>query len=82
MPPSNSKPNGEDERRSGSLPLGWFRMYALVLEFLAYLGGLGYLGWWLDQRRGWEPWGLLAGLLLGTAIGLYRLIRESKRIGL
>ena len=57
-------------------------MYALVLEFLAYLGGLGYLGWWLDQRRGWQPWGLLGGLLLGTAVGLYRLIRESKRIGL
>ncbi len=64
------------------LPLDWFRMYALVLEFLAYLGGLGYLGWWLDRRRGWEPYGLLCGLLLGTAFGLYRMIRGSKRIGM
>lgn len=82
MSPSSSKPDGEDERRTGIWPVGWVRMYALVLEFLAYLGGLGYLGWWLDQRRGWEPWGLLAGLLLGTAVGLYRLIRESKHLGL
>ena len=57
-------------------------MYAVVFEFLAYIGGLGYLGWWLDQRRGWSPWALLGGLLLGTSLGLYRMIRESKRLGL
>jgi len=57
-------------------------MYALVLEFLAYLGVFGYGGWWLERRYGWQPWGLFAGLLLGTVIGLYCLIRESKRIGL
>jgi F0F1-type ATP synthase assembly protein I len=57
-------------------------MYAVVFEFLAYIGVLGYLGWWLDQRRGWSPWALLCGLLLGVALGLYRMIRESKRLGL
>ena len=82
MPRANMKPNGQDDGPTGRLPLGWLRMYALVFEFLAYIGGLGYLGWWLDQRRGWDPWGLLGGLLLGTALGLYRLIRESKRLGL
>lgn len=73
---------GNDDGRGGKTPFGWVRMYALVVEFLAYLGGFGYLGWWLDQRRGWEPWGLLLGLFVGTAAGLYRMIRESKRIGL
>jgi F0F1-type ATP synthase assembly protein I len=56
-------------------------MYALVLEFLAYLGVLGYIGWWLEQRYGWQPWGLLGGLLLGLAVGLYRMIRESRQVG-
>ncbi len=84
MPPASRKPNDEDRdpRASERLPLGWARMYALVLEFLAYLAVLGYAGWWLDERRGWEPWGLLTGLLAGTAVGLYRMIRESKRLGL
>lgn len=57
-------------------------MYALVFEFLAYLGGFGYAGWWLEERNGWQPWGLLGGLLLGLAFGLYRMLREAKRIGL
>jgi len=56
-------------------------MYALVLEFLAYLGVLGYVGWRLDERYGWHPWALLGGLFLGLAVGLSRLIRASKRLG-
>jgi F0F1-type ATP synthase assembly protein I len=78
-----SSPNqgDKDDRRGQGLPLGWLRMYALVLEFLAYLGVLGYAGWWLDRRYGWQPWALLAGLFVGLAVGLYRLIRESKRLG-
>ncbi len=72
----------DDPNSDANTPIGWLRMYAVVFEFLAYLGGLGYLGWWLDQTRGWEPWGLLGGLFIGTGFGLYRLIREAKRIGL
>jgi len=71
----------EDEKRKGNVPLGWMRMYAVVFEFLAYLGVLGYLGCWLDERRGWSPWGLLGGLFLGLALGLVRMIREAKRFG-
>lgn len=56
-------------------------MYAIALEFLAYLGVLGYAGWWLEEHYGWQPWGLLGGLLLGLALGLYRMVRESKRMG-
>ncbi|MCK4341035.1 MAG: AtpZ/AtpI family protein [Phycisphaerae bacterium] len=82
MSPPNSEPGRENNRADEKMPLGWARMYVMVLEFLAYLGGLGYLGWWLEQRYGWQPWGLLVGLLLGTALGLYRMIRESKRLGL
>lgn len=76
------KQNGQKDRQSGRLPWGWLRMYALVFEFLAYLAVLGYAGWWLDERRGWQPWGLLTGLLLGTGMGIYRMMREAKRIGL
>ena len=79
---SSPEQNGENDRRQGRLPWGWVRMYALVFEFLAYIGVLGYLGWRLDEHRGWQPWGLLIGLMAGTGLGLYRMIRESKRLGL
>ncbi len=57
-------------------------MYAVVLEFLGIIAVLGYGGYWLDEQRGWAPWGLLSGLLLGTAGGLYRLLREARKLGL
>ena len=57
-----------DDDSAGRMPLGWARMYAMVFEFLALVGGLGYLGWWLDERRGWEPWGVLLGLMSGTPL--------------
>jgi F0F1-type ATP synthase assembly protein I len=77
-PDSQDDEQGEKER----LPLNWVRMYALVLEFLAYLAIFGYAGWRLDERRGWQPWGLLSGLIVGMTIGLYRLIREGQRLRL
>lgn len=82
MPPPNSEPGGRNGRPPEPVPWAWARAYGLVIEFLAYLGGLGYLGWWIEQRRGWQPWGLLIGLLAGTALGLYRMLRGFKRIGL
>jgi len=74
--------NHRDDDSAGRMPLGWARMYAMVFEFLAFVGGLGYAGWWLDGRHGWEPWGVLLGLMAGTALGLWRMIREAKRMGL
>ncbi len=78
------RPHAEDDeqREQDRLPLSWIRMYALVLEFLAYLAVCGYAGWWLDERRGWRPWGLLGGLIVGLTVGLYRLIREGQRLRL
>ena len=62
------------------LPLNWARSYVMVIEFLGYLAVLGYAGWWVDQRKGWSPWGLFGGLMLGMTFGLYRLVREANRL--
>jgi F0F1-type ATP synthase assembly protein I len=41
---------------------------------------LGYVvGTWCDRRFGSNPWGLLIGMLLGGAAGMYPLFRESIR---
>ncbi|MBV8781436.1 MAG: AtpZ/AtpI family protein [Phycisphaerae bacterium] len=40
--------------------------------------GIGYFGGnWFDHRFNSKPWGLLVGVLLGCAAGLYLLIKEA-----
>lgn len=40
--------------------------------------GLGCIvGWWLDRRFGWSPWGLIVGAMLGLVAGMYLLIKEA-----
>jgi len=39
---------------------------------------LGYFaGNWFDHRYGSKPWGLLVGVLVGCAAGMYLLIKEA-----
>ncbi|MCH9650710.1 MAG: AtpZ/AtpI family protein [Deltaproteobacteria bacterium] len=38
---------------------------------------LTLLGYWLDRRYGWQPWGVLVGALLGLVGGMYNLIRDA-----
>lgn len=77
---TSRKPDDETSRSTPQLVGPWLHQYAVVMEFLGYLAVLGYGGYWLDERYGWSPWGLLAGLLLGTAAGLYRLIRDAEKL--
>jgi F0F1-type ATP synthase assembly protein I len=42
---------------------------------------LGYfVGAWCDRRFGSAPWGLLIGVMLGLASGMYLLIKEAIRM--
>lgn len=49
--------------------------YSLIGGILL-LGGLGY---WFDQWRQTEPWGLLIGLFLGIASGFYAIVMSTIR---
>lgn len=80
---SESDPNRrdpDDYRKSTGVVHSWIRQAAQVFEFLAALGICGFAGYRLDERRGTGPWGLLVGLLVGMAAGLYLMLRESKRL--
>ena len=42
---------------------------------------LGYLiGNWCDRRYGSSPWGLMIGVFLGLASGMYLLIKDAIRM--
>lgn len=43
------------------------------------------LGWWIgswaDGKLGTEPWGLVAGVVLGTAAGFVQMVKLLNRVG-
>ena len=58
----------------------WGRFLGLGLQVLVgvVLGML--VGAWLDRKFGWEHSGVLIGMLLGLAAGMYSLIREGIKV--
>lgn len=59
---------------------GWGKGLGYGLE-IATGAGLGALvGYWWDSHHHSSPWGLLVGLLIGTAAGMYLLIKDISRM--
>lgn len=52
--------------------LRYAQIGTMLVAPMLVLGGAGYL---LDRRLGWEPWLLLAGLILGMAVGFANFFR-------
>lgn len=52
----------------------------LGLEFaVAVAMGVG-VGFWLDKKWGSTPWAMVAGVMLGFALGMYIIVKESRRL--
>ncbi len=64
---------GEDNRRSAVA-------YAAALSiFFSVAAGTG-LGWAVDRWRDTSPWFMVAGIVLGSALGLYQFVRMTSRM--
>ena len=46
---------------------GW----AMTVELVTATGVWGGIGWLMDRWLGTEPWLLVAGIILGAALGMY-----------
>ena len=55
----------------------WIRHSGVGLELAGAMAGLAFVGYWIDGRFGTQPWGILGGVVLGLAGGLYNMVRES-----
>jgi ATP synthase protein I len=54
--------------------------YRLVASLISgVLVGLG-LGWLIDRFAHTSPWGLIGGLLVGTGVSLFNVVRASARM--
>lgn len=41
---------------------------------------LGGAGWWIDSTWQTTPWGLIIGLMLGSALGLTQFLRTTQQL--
>ncbi len=65
-----------DEERAKQRRGQMMRLAGAGLELAATMAGACLLGYWIDRRLGWEPWGLLVCAGVGIVGGLYNLIRK------
>jgi ATP synthase protein I len=62
----------EENRKSG------FAYAAGISLFATVVAGCG-IGWFLDKWFGTQPWLLITGIVLGSALGLYEFVRLSSK---
>lgn len=64
--------NQDENRKAGFAYAAGLTLFASVVSFCA-------LGWFLDRWLGTDPWLLIAGIVLGSAVGLFEFIRLSSK---
>ena len=47
-------------------------------DLVIVVGGFAAIGWWLDRKYGWAPWGVLTGAILGVVGGLANFLRAAR----
>jgi ATP synthase protein I len=62
----------DENRKSGFAYAAGITLFASVVTFC----GVGYL---LDRWLGTEPWLLVAGIVIGSALGLFEFVRLSSK---
>ncbi len=73
-------PSKDPDDKEANIRLQWVRMSGLAVEFVGIVLVLGYIGYRLDEARGWSPWGSLSGLIVGMVGGLILMVREANKI--
>ena len=66
------KPDQEENRKAGFAYAAGITLFASVVSFCA-------LGWVLDKWLGTDPWLLIIGIVLGSAVGLFEFVRLSSK---
>ena len=62
----------EENRKTGLAYAAGITLFASVAAFCA-------AGWFLDKWLGTKPWLLIAGIVIGSAAGLFEFVRLSSK---
>ena len=73
-PRKPEKPEADKQGYFGDQDL--WRYVSLGTQLTVTVGIFVALGWWLDERYGWSPWGILVAGTLGVAAGLYHFVKD------
>lgn len=76
-PSPGSPPKGAGAGgKNGPPGFNAFRFLGVGLQFAVTVGLFAWLGYWLDGKYGWTPWGVTIGSLFGVAAGSYHFLKE------
>lgn len=76
--PQSPRPDeGELKKSNGDRDL--WRYLGLGTQLTITVALFVLLGWWLDKKFGWTPWGLVTSASLGVAVGMYGFLKEALR---
>jgi len=70
--PDPSKPSPDENRKAGFAYAAGLTLFASVAAFCG-------VGWMLDKWLGTQPWLLVAGIVVGSAAGLFEFVRLSSK---
>lgn len=73
-PGGRADQGAERRERARSEGIAWRISTELVASFLV----CGFVGWWVDEWSGTRPFALVAGLVLGGAVGIRNVFRVSR----
>jgi F0F1-type ATP synthase assembly protein I len=68
----NKKSDQDETRKAGFAYAAGIALFASVVTFCA-------VGWFVDKWFRTDPWGLIIGIVLGSAAGLYEFVRISSK---
>jgi F0F1-type ATP synthase assembly protein I len=66
------KQDQDENRKAGFAYAAGIALFGSVVAFCA-------AGWLVDKWFGTAPWGLISGIVLGSAAGLYEFVRLSSK---
>jgi hypothetical protein len=75
----SSAEGGGSQANEAKQDLNLWRLVGLGTELAGVVAFFTAMGWWLDARFGWTPWGMSGFGMLGVIVGLYRFIRAASR---
>ena len=68
-------PKSSDQEENQKAGFAYAAGITLVAAVVSFCG----LGWLLDKWLGTDPWLLIAGIVFGSAAGLYQFVRLSSK---
>jgi hypothetical protein len=73
--PPEQKPGQQKDDEKAQEVTGLWRFFGLGIQLAVTVALFAALGYWVDAKFGWAPWGLLVCSLVGVSAGMYHFLK-------